>query len=127
MWFKLTIPRPSSICFGPKRSDVTCPGNVQTESATPIVPTTSDACFASAATSARDKPASAAAPATCGSNKLNIKKQEEILQESTDRFMFDIPAAQCQNLFQQKKNGADWSDYIRNVCLMNMQYIFNAS
>ena len=41
--------------------------------------------------------------------------------------MFDIPAAQCQNLFQQKKNGADWSDYIRNMCLMNMQYIFNAS
>jgi len=46
---------------------------VQTESATPIVPTTSDACFASAATAARDKPASAAAPATYGLNKLKIR------------------------------------------------------
>ena len=73
MQFKLTIPRPSSIFLGPKRSEVTCPGNVQTESATPIVPTTSDACFASAATATRDKPASAAAPATYGLNKLKIR------------------------------------------------------
>lgn len=68
-WFliwsnELTIPRPSSINPGPNRSDVTCPGSVQTDKATPIVPTSSDACCASAATSARERPAAAAAPAT---------------------------------------------------------------
>lgn len=62
--YQLTIPRPSSIFPGPKRSDVTWPGSVQTERATPIVPTISDAYFASAATSSRERPAAAAAPAT---------------------------------------------------------------
>lgn len=61
---ELTIPRPSSIFPGPKRSEVTCPGNVQTDNATPIVPTISDARLASAATSARGRPQAAAAPAT---------------------------------------------------------------
>lgn len=37
---------------------------MQTDNATPIVPITSDARLASAATSARDRPAAAAAPAT---------------------------------------------------------------
>jgi len=37
---------------------------VQTLKATPIVPTISDACLASAATSSRERPAAAAAPAT---------------------------------------------------------------
>lgn len=70
----LTIPRPSSIFPGPKRSDVTCPGSVQTDSATPIVPTISDAHFASAATSASERPAAAAAPATCLSQRVRICK-----------------------------------------------------
>lgn len=63
--YQLTIPRPSSIFPGPKRSDVTRPGSVPTDRATPIVPTISDACFASAATSSTERPAAAAAPATC--------------------------------------------------------------
>lgn len=59
-----TTPSPSSIFSGPKRSDVACPGSEQTVSATPMVPTISDACFASAATSSKERPAAAAAPAT---------------------------------------------------------------
>lgn len=61
----LTIPRPSSIFPGPKRSEVAWPGNVQTDNATPIVPTISDARLASAATASRERPDAAAAPAIC--------------------------------------------------------------
>lgn len=48
---------------------------MHTDKATPIVPTISDACFASAATSASDKPASAAAPETYQLKQIQNKRQ----------------------------------------------------
>lgn len=58
------MPSPSSIFPAPKRSEGLWPGKVHTDNATPIVPIISDAHFASAATSLRERPAAAAAPAT---------------------------------------------------------------
>lgn len=60
----LTMPKPSSIFPGPSRSEVFCPGNVHTDNATPIVPTSPATRRASAATSTRGRPAAATAPAT---------------------------------------------------------------
>lgn len=60
----LTIPRPSSIFPCPSRSEVCWPGTVHTVKATPIVPTIPATRRASAATTAKLRPAAAAAPAT---------------------------------------------------------------
>lgn len=56
---------------------MTWPGNVQTDNATPIVPTNSDACCASADTSPRERPQAAAAPATCDWQKKILSEYHQ--------------------------------------------------
>lgn len=88
---QLTIPRPSSIFPGPKRSDVTRPGKLQTDNATPIVPIISAACFASAATAEREKPQAAAAPATfiMQNNSWKIFNENNWKTNSINRILYN--------------------------------------
>lgn len=100
----LTIPRPSSIFSGPKRSDVAWPGSVQTDNATPIVPITSDACWASAATSARDRPAAAAAPATYVENiSYNLNPLKFFVQQVTTEIFYEFPVNFIESVDLHKK------------------------